>query len=238
MAGNDAPHFSAELDALKNEVVAMGRLAEKRVRLAMEGLVHRNSDLLREVIAGDVRLNQAQIEIDDHCLRLLALYQPVAGDLRAAVSALRINTDLERVGDLAVNIAEAAQRYLLYPPVKPLVDLPRMGDLALTMLSDAIDAFVARDAAAAYSVLRQDDWLDVLNKQIVRELLTYMMGNPAVIEPSLDLILIARHIERIGDHATNIAEDVIFVVHARDVRHRSGQPPGIERRRPSGIAPV
>ena len=137
----------------------------------------------------------------------------MAVDLRVVVSALRINTDLERVGDLAVNLAEAGQRYLTHPPVKPLVDLPRMGDLALTMLRDALAAFVSRDTVAAYSVLRQDDWLDVLNNQIVRELMTYMLGNSRVIEPSVDLILMARHLERIGDHATNIAEDVIFLVH-------------------------
>src|SRR5262249_18132918 len=138
----------------------------------------------------------------------------------------------------AVNVAKTAEHYLRYPPVKRLIDLPRMGHLALAMLNEAIDAFVKRDTAAAYSVLRQDDWLDVLNKQIVRELLTYVIGNPAIIEPSLDLILIARHLERVGDHATNIAEDVIFLVHARDVRHRSGPAPGPERRRTIDTPPV
>ena len=216
----------------------MGLVAEERVRLALQGLVTRNRETLNQVIAGDDRLNRAQIEIDDHCLQLLALFQPVAVDLRVVVSALRINTDLERVGDLAVNVAEAAQRYLLHPPVKPLVDLPRMGDMALTMLRNALDAFVTRDTAAAYSVLRQDDWLDVLNNQIVRELVTYMLGNSLVIEPSVDLILLARHVERIGDHATNIAEDVVFIVHARDIRHRSGLPPGPERRRSTDTAPI
>jgi phosphate transport system protein len=216
----------------------MGRVAEERVRLALQGLVSRNREALKQVVAGDDRLNRAQIEIDDHCFQLLALFHPVAVDLRVVVSALRINTDLERVGDLAVNIAEAAQRYLLHPPVKPLVDLPRMGDLALTMLRNALDAFVTRDTAAAYSVLQQDDWLDVLNNQIVRELVTYMLGNSLVIEPSVDLILIARHLERIGDHATNVAEDVIFLVHARDIRHRSGLPPGPERRRSPDTSPI
>jgi phosphate transport system protein len=234
----DAPHFADDLRSLKTEVVAMGRLAEERVRLALDGLLRADNEALGRVIAGDDRLDLAQIDIDERCLRLLALFHPVAVDLRIVVSALRINTDVERLGDLAVNIAEAAQRYLLHPPVKPLVDIPRMGDLALSMLRDAIDAFVEQDAAAAYSVLRNDDWLDALNNQIARELLTYMLGNSRVIEPSLDLVLIARHLERIGDHATNIAEDVIFLVQARDVRHRSGPPPGVERRRRSDIAPV
>jgi len=234
----ESAHFGDELRLLKDRVTAMGQVAEHRVRLALQGLLQRDRDALDDVIAGDDRLNQAQIEIDDNCFQLLALFQPVAVDLRVVVSALRINTDLERVGDLAVNLAEAAQRYLAHPPVKPLVDLPRMGDLALTMLRDALAAFVSRDAAVAYSVLRQDDWLDVLNNQIMRELMTYMLGNSQVIEPSVDLILMARHLERIGDHATNIAEDVIFLVQARDIRHRSGLPPGPERRRSSDVAPI
>jgi phosphate transport system protein len=234
----ESAHFGDELRLLKERVTAMGQVAEHRVRLALQGLMQRDRDALDDVIAGDDRLNQAQIEIDDHCFQLLALFQPVAVDLRVVVSALRINTDLERVGDLAVNLAEAGQRYLTHPPVKPLVDLPRMGDLALTMLRDALAAFVSRDTTAAYSVLRQDDWLDVLNNQIMRELMTYMLGNSQVIEPSVDLILMARQLERIGDHATNIAEDVIFVVQARDIRHRSGLPPGPERRRSNDIAPI
>jgi phosphate transport system protein len=231
-------HFADELRALKHRVTAMGRVAEERVQLALQAVVNRDREVLKQVIDGDDRLNRAQVEIDDHCFRLLALFQPVAVDLRAVVSALRINTDLERVGDLAVNLAEAGQRYLLHAPVKRLVDLPRMGDLALTMLREALDAFVSRDTAAAYNVLAQDDWLDALNNQIVRELLTYMLGSSRVVEPSVDLILMARHLERIGDHATNIAEDVIFIVEARDIRHRSGLPPGPERRRQSTVAPV
>lgn len=238
MTSVESAHFAEELRDLKERVTAMGRVAEDRVRLALQGLLSRHRETLNQVIAGDDRLNRAQIEIDDQCFQLLALFHPVAGDLRVVVSALRINTDLERVGDLAVNLAEAAQRYLLHKPVKPLVDLPRMGELALTMLRNALDAFVSRDTAAAYSVLRQDDWLDALNNQIMRELVTYMLGNSLVIEPSVDLILMARHLERIGDHATNIAEDVIFLVQARDIRHRSGLPPGPERRQADSVAPV
>src|SRR6185369_3442231 len=155
------------------------------------------------------------------CFKLLALYQPMATDLRSIVAAVKINTDLERVGDLAVNIAEAGRRYTTHPPVKKLIDIPRMASIAQAMLRDALDAFVRRDLALAQSVLNEDDRLDTLKTQIFRELLTYMLQDPTTIEPALDLILVSRHLERIGDHATNIAEDVIFIVSARDVRHHA-----------------
>jgi phosphate transport system protein len=201
------------------------------------------------VIAGDSGIDDLQIEIDSRCFTLIALYQPVAIDLRTVVSALKINTDLERVGDFAVNIGEVAERYLRHPPVKPLIDLPRMGELALKMLREALDAFVSRDVSLAQAVLRQDDWLDALNDQIFRDVLTYMLGDSRTIEPGIDLILMSRHLERVGDHATNIAEDVIFIVEARDVRHRSTSPIAatnqdtemgmtVERRKASGAAPA
>ena len=149
----------------------------------------------------------------------------MAADLRAIVAAVKINTDLERVGDLAINIAEAARRYLQHPPVKKLIDIPRMAEIAQNMLRDALDAFVRRDIDLAQHVLNEDDALDALKTQVFRELLTYMLQDPATIEPALDLILVSRHLERIGDHATNVAEDVIFMVSARDVRHqRPGKP--------------
>ena len=157
------------------------------------------------------------------------------------VSTVRINTDLERVGDLAVNISEAALRYLAHPPVKPLIDMPRMGDLALKMLREALDAFVARDVRLAQTVLRQDGWLDALKDQILRELLTFMLGTKRTVEPGVELILISRHLERVGDHATNIAEDIIFIVEARDIRHRStgalspGDDTFVERRKESSL---
>jgi phosphate transport system protein len=244
----DRRRFAVQLDQLKAGLLAMGRLAEDRVRMAMQALVDRDKDLLAEVIAGDDRINASQMEIDARCFTLLALQHPVAVDLRVVVSAFKINADLERVGDLAVNIAEASQRYIEHPPVKPLIDLPRMGALALKMHREALDAFVARDAGLARAVLVQDDWLDGLKDQIFRELLTYMLGDPRTIEASVDLILISRHLERIGDHATNIAEDVIFIVEARDVRHSSASvvagsdPSGpravVERRKDPGAPPV
>lgn len=175
---------------------------------------------LADVIAHDGDVNRLHVEIDDRCFKLLALHQPMAGDLRTILAAFKINADLERVGDLAVNIAEAAQRYLSHPPVKPLVDIPRMAELAQAMLHDALDAFVVGDPVLARQVLDRDDALDDLKTQIFRELLPYMTGDSRTVEPGIDLLLVSRHLERVGDHATNIAEDVIFIVDARDVRHQ------------------
>ena len=214
-------HFQDELEHLKARLLEMGGLAEEAVRLAVKGLVDRDRHLTAQVLAGDGPLNALHIEVDSRCFTLLALHQPMAVDLRAIVAAVKINTDLERVGDLAINIAEAAQRYVSRPPVKKLIDIPRMATIAQSMLRDALDAFVRRDTALAQAVLNQDDELDALKTQIFRELLTYMLQDPTTIEPALDLILVSRHLERIGDHATNIAEDVIFIVSARDVRHHA-----------------
>ena len=212
-------HFQDDLDSLKQRLLAMGGLAEERVRESVRGLMDRDSAALDAVLRGDQPINDLHIELDDRCFKLLALHQPMAADLRVIVAAVKINTDLERVGDLAVNIAEAGKRYLRHAPVKPLIDIPRMGELAQSMLRDALDAFVRRDIALAEAVLAQDDIVDALKTQIFRELLTYMLQDPATIEPALDLILISRHLERIGDHATNVAEDVIFILSAKDVRH-------------------
>ena len=220
------PHFQEELEALQSRLLEMGGLAEERVRACIEALESRDLSMVAQVMAGDEPINQLHIEVDNRCFRLLALYQPMATDLRAIVSAVKINTDLERVGDLAVNIAEAAQRYTTHPPVKKLIDIPTMGTIAQTMLRDALDAYVRRDTALAHAVLNADDQLDALKTQVFRDLLTYMLKDPATVEPALDLILISRHLERIGDHATNIAEDVIFMVSAQDVRHH---PPAHER---------
>ncbi len=217
--GRAVRHFQEDLAALKERLLIMAGLAEDRVHEAMRALVERDAPALDRVQTGDDPINQLHIEIDNRAFTLLALHQPMAIDLRAIVSAVKINNDLERVGDLAVNIAEAAARYLRHRPVKALVDLPRMAQIAESMLRDSLDGFVRRDAALAQAVLDRDDELDALKSQVFRELLTHMMENPAKIEPSMDLILISRHLERIGDHATNIAEDVIFMVSARDVRH-------------------
>jgi len=215
-------HFQDELDQLKARLLEMGGLAEDRLRRAVQALVERDLTIVEQVVASDAAINELHIELDDRCFKLLALHQPMAVDLRAIVSAVKINTDLERVGDLAVNIAEAARRYLQHPPVKELIDIPRMAVIAQDMLRDALDAFVRRDLDLAQHVLDRDDELDALKTQVFRDLLTHMLRDQQTIEPSLELILISRHLERIGDHATNVAEDVIFMVTARDVRHHAG----------------
>ena len=214
-------HFQEELQTLQGRLLEMGGLAEERVRSAVAGLAGGNMARLTTVSGGDEPINELHIEVDRRAFQLLALHQPMAVDLRAIVAALKINTDLERVGDLAVNIAEAARRYLAHPPVKQLLDIPRMGEIAQRMLRDALDAFVRRDMTLAQHVLDEDDKLDALKSQIFRELLAFMVRDQTTVEPALDLILISRHLERIGDHATNIAEDVIFMVSARDVRHHA-----------------
>lgn len=214
-------HFQEELEQLKTRLLEMGGLAEENVRLAVQGLVEPDRAVIDRVLSGDEPVNRLHVEIDGRCFRLLALFQPMAADLRTIVAAVKINTDLERVGDLAVNIAQAASRYSAHAPVKKLIDIPLMAEIAQNMLRDALDAFVRHDLELAQHVLDEDDRLDALKTQIFRELLTYMLQDPTKIEPALDLILVSRHLERIGDHATNVAEDVIFIVSARDVRHHS-----------------
>ena len=218
------PHFREELETLQGRLLEMGGLAEERVRAAIQGLVTRDPSLFEKVLLGDEPINQLHIEIDNRCFRLLALHQPMATDLRAIVAAVKINTDLERVGDLAVNVAEAGTRYITHPPVKKLIDIPTMGDIAQSMLRDALDSYVRRDTRLAQQVLNEDDRLDALKTQVFRDLLTHMLKDQGTVEPSLDLILVSRHLERIGDHATNIAEDVIFMVTSLDVRHHPPAP--------------
>jgi len=214
-------HFEEDLGTLKTRLLEMGGLAEERLRMAMRGLVDRDAGLLEKVLAGDADINRLHLEVDDRCFKLLALQQPMAVDLRAIVAAVKINSELERVGDLAVNIAEAATRALQFAPVKELIDIPRMALIAQEMLRDALDAYVRRDTALAQKVLTRDDELDSLKTLVFRELLGMMVRDQSIINASLDLILISRHLERTGDHATNIAEDVIFMVSARDVRHQA-----------------
>jgi phosphate transport system protein len=214
------PHFVEGLDELKQRLLTMGLLVEDRIRLAIRALVDRDASLTKRVIEGDGEINQSQVEIDDRALKLIALHQPMAVDLRSILAGLKINTDLERVGDLAVNIAEAAERYLGHPQVTPILGyIPQMAELAQAMLRDALNSYLSGDMAAAQSVLDRDDALDGLNMKVFRDLLDCMLENAETIASALNLILIARHLERVGDHATNIAEDVIFIVAARDVRH-------------------
>ncbi|HVD77183.1 MAG TPA: phosphate signaling complex protein PhoU [Vicinamibacteria bacterium] len=219
-------HFEEEMQALKNRLLNMGALVEERVHDATHALIDRRLETAERIIGSDQDVNDLQIEIDERCLRLLALQQPMASDLRLITAAMKINADLERIGDQAVNIAEQAVRILAHPPLKPIIDLPRMAEISERMTRESLDAFVRKDATLARAILARDDEVDQLKDQVFRVLLTYMMADPGTIERALGLILISRHLERIADHATNIAEDVIFVVEAKDVRHHHEERPG------------
>lgn len=212
-------HFEGDLEALKHRLLHMGSLVEDLSNKALVALMERRVELARAVLEGDAAVNALQIEIDDRCLKMLALQQPMATDLRLITSAMKMGADLERIGDQAVNIAETALRLLETPPLKPVIDIAEMADIAQKMTRDALDSFVRRDSMLAREVLERDDRVDHLKDRVFRVLLTHMMADPGTIERALGLILISRNIERIADHATNIAEDVIFLVEGRDVRH-------------------
>ena len=212
-------HFETEMQALKNRLLSMGAMVEERVHQAVLALMERNPEAAERIIAGDEEVNDLQIEVDDRCLKLLALQQPMASDLRLITAAMKINADLERIGDQAVNVAENSLKMMNAPALKPIIDLPRMAEIAEGMTRDSLDAFVRKDSALARSVLARDDEVDQLKDHLFRVLLTYMMADPGTIERALSLILVSRNLERIADHATNSAEDVIFVVEGRDVRH-------------------
>jgi phosphate transport system protein len=212
-------HFEEELQGLKNRLLNMAALVEERLHRAIVALVERDETKAQRIVDGDKEVNDLQIEIDDRCLTLLALQNPMASDLRLITAAMKINADLERVGDQAVNVAEQSLRLMRLPLLKPLIDIPHMAEMAEGMVRDSLDAFVRKDADLARAVLERDDAVDDLKDQLFRELLTYMMADPSTIERALALILISRSLERIADHATNIAEDVVFVIEAKDVRH-------------------
>jgi phosphate transport system protein len=214
-----ARHFHEELDALKQTVLAMGGLVEDQIRRVMRALVERDDEQAKDVIARDREVNAYENEIDEKCVELLALHQPAAVDLRFLTTAMKIVTDLERIGDQAVNIAQRALELNSEPQLKPYIDLPRMAEKAQAMVKESLDAFVARDTALARRVRGEDEAVDALNHQIFRELLTFMMSDPSTIPRAIRLILIARFLERVADHATNIAEMVIYLVESRMVRH-------------------
>jgi phosphate transport system protein len=218
-------HFEHELEELKQRLLWMGSLAERAVHQAVQAVLDGEEHLAETVLEEENAINEMQMEIDERVTRLLAQQQLVAVDLRFILAVSRINNDLERIGDQAVNIAQSALRILRHPQVKPYVDLPRMSEIAEGMVRDSLNALVRGDVDLAHSVLARDDQVDLLRDQMFRELLTYMMENSAVVFPAFELILVAKNLERIGDHATNIAEDVIYIVAGRDVRH-----PALDRR--------
>jgi phosphate transport system protein len=213
-------HYSEQLAGLREQVLRMGGLVEQMTRRVVQALVERNIGILPEVRAMESRVNQLHIEIDEACIELIALRQPAAVDLRFIAAAMKIIVDMERIGDQAINIVERAEVLLTVPPLKPLIDIPRMADIAQEMLKASLDAFVTGDDALAYATILKDDEVDQLKDQVFRELLTYMMADPTTIPRAMELILVLRHLERIADHATNICEDVIFMVKGKDVRHQ------------------
>lgn len=212
-------HLDEELEILRKALLEMGGLVERQIDNAMTALVDADVDLAKAVIGRDRDIDEFERTVDDRCVRILALYQPAAGDLRFVTMGLKIVTDLERQGDQAVNIAERAMELAQEPPLKPYIDLPRMALMARRMLSSALDAFVRHDAAAAHRILTDDEEVDALTSQLFREILTYMIETPQNIGRGTRLLFIAKYLERIADHATNIAEMVIFNLEGKDVRH-------------------
>ena len=214
-------HIDVELARLKDELVRMASFAEAAIGAAVKALVSRDAAMAQRVIASDDAINLLEMDIDEICLRIMALYQPEAKDLRFIAMALKINNDLERMGDQAVNIAERTIELLKEPLLKPLMDIPRMAELAQGMVKDSLDAFVQQDVARARAVCQRDDEVDRYDDQMFRELLTYMMQDPKAITRAVNLILVSRHLERIADHATNIAEDVIYLVQGKNIKHHA-----------------
>jgi phosphate transport system protein len=212
-------HFEIELSELKERLLWMGSLAERAVHQAVHAVLDGQEPLAQAVLREEPAINDLQIEIDDRVVQLLALHQLMAADLRFVLAVARINNDLERIGDQAVNMAQSALHILRHPRVKPYVDLPRMSELAEGMVRDSLNAVVRGDIEIARSVLIRDDQVDNLRDQIFRELLSYMMGDSSVIFQAFELILVAKNLERVADHATNVAEDVIYMVEGHDVRH-------------------
>ncbi len=215
-----ARHYSEALGTLKEMVLRMGGLAEQMVHLSVTALAERNGELLTGVRPMETQVNRLHVDIDEMCLEMIALRQPAGGDLRFIAAAMKINTDLERIADQAVNIARRAETLLSVPPLKPLIDIPHMARIADEMLKNALDAFVDGDDALATTTIVRDDEVDQLKDQVFRELLTYMMSDPTTIPRAMELILVSRGLERIADHATNVCEDVIFMVQGKDVRHQ------------------
>jgi len=211
--------FEQQLRALKDKLLLMSHHAEKMIADAIRALVERRPSLAEEVIKSDDEMDQLELDVDNQCYEILALEQPVARDLRFIATALKIVRDIERIGDIAVNIAERAIELIQEPEMKRLIDLPIMAEAAQRILKESLDAFVNSDAELAEKVIRDDQFVDDCYEQIFRELLTYMMEDTKYISRALKVIFIAKHLERVGDHSSNIAEMVIFLVRGQDIRH-------------------
>jgi phosphate transport system protein len=214
-------HFVEELEQLKSKLLEESALVESAIYRSITAVVQKDEALAREVLASEVRVNEIEIEVDDAAVSLLALQQPMAADLRFIIASIKINNDLERMGDLAVNIAERALSLLNEPIVKPMIDIPHIAGLVQSMVRKSLDSFVTRDADLARSVLASDNAVDDLRNASFHELISFMERDPLNIKQAVDLLSIVRNLERIADHATNIAEDVLFLVKGIDVRHHS-----------------
>jgi phosphate transport system protein len=212
-------HFDEELKLLKEKILRMGALVEDQARNSIKALVERDSDLARQVIKNDHLVNAMDVEVDEDCLSLIALHQPMAIDLRFITTAMKISTELERMSDLAENISERAVELNEEPQLKPYIDIPRMATHAQRMVKEALDAFVNRDGALARKVCRDDDFMDDLTHQIFRELLSFMMEDPHTITRAVRITFVAKYLERLADHATNIAELVVYLVEGKIIRH-------------------
>ena len=212
-------HFDRETTKLNEKLIRMASIVEEMIRITVKSLIDRNGSVLETINPKEKEINKLQIEIDEDVVTLIARMQPVATDLRFLIAASKINSDLERIADQVINIGQNTVILLKYPQLKPLVDIPIMADIVQQMVRESLDAYIHKDIAQAQKVLNSDDKVDALKDQIFRELLTYMISDPKAIQPALCLILIARNLERIGDHSTNIAEEVIYIVEGKDVRH-------------------
>ena len=211
--------FNEELRALKERVLKLGSIVEAAVHDSVQSLVDRNSDLAREVVRKDPVINALDVEIDEECIRLIALRQPKAGDLRFIITAMKITTELERMGDMAVNIAERATELNEEPQLKPYIDIPRMASIAQDMVRDALNAFVEKCTKLPYEVIKRDDEVDNLNAQVFNELLFYMIQDPGTASRATRISYVAKYLERIADHATNIAELVVYLCEGKIIRH-------------------
>ncbi|MGA8026681.1 MAG: phosphate signaling complex protein PhoU [Bryobacteraceae bacterium] len=214
-------HFEQELEILKGKLLEMSALVESAVYRSVQGVVEKNEELAQQVLKNEARINQLEIEIDDLAISLLALQAPLAADLRLVTAAIKINNDLERMGDLSVSIAESALALMRDPIIRPLIDIPHIAGLAQSMVRKALDAFVNRDPEMARSVLASDDAVDNMRTASYHELISFMERNPQQISQALYLLSVVRNLERIADHATNVAEDVLFLVKGIDVRHHN-----------------
>jgi phosphate transport system protein len=212
-------HFDQELAQLKEQLLRMGSVVERQILRSMQSLVERDSELATKVVDHDRDVNSLDVDIDDTCIRLLALHQPTARDLRFITTAMKISSELERMGDLAENIARRALELNEEPQLKPYIDLPRMGDWTMLMVQECLNAFVNSDSKLARKVCNDDDYVDDLNEQLFRELLSFMLENPKTITRAIRLTFVAKSLERIADHATNVAELVVYMVEGKNIRH-------------------